>query len=404
MNRLVGNWTRRLASRRLFSRRSLAKWAARAALGLVVAVVALVIFVTATPWGRAGFHTVLFVSQVLDLGVKPQGWFTGQAVRQAVTYPQANGDGVADIYRIADDPGAPGRAAVLIFLGANAAGRDDQDVINLGNALARSGFVVMFHWSPTMALRHNIDPDEIENLVWAFQYLAAQDYVDRRRLGMGGFCVGASFALVAAADPRISGDVAFLNAFGPYYDARDLLIQVATRSRFSQDGPEPWDPDSLTMKVIANELVETLEDPREQALLEGLFIDRVQVLEQELTGLSPQAQGVRRLLEGTSLEEARLLYQSLPPGFREGMKQISPSTHLDDLKARVTIMHDRNDRLVPSGESRRLERALLDRGDVRYTEVLAFDHVRPSGGGAWDMAKEGLKLYRHMYGIIREAN
>ena len=86
------------------------------------------------------------------------------------------------------------------------------------------------------------------------------------------------------------------------------------------------------------------------------------------------------------------------------MKQISPSTHLDDLKARVMIMHDRNDRLVPSGESRRLERALRDRGDVRYTEVLAFDHVRPSGGGVWDLAKEGLKLYRHMYGIIREAN
>ena len=404
MKSLVGKWTFRLGPRGLFNRRSLAKWAARAVFGLAIAVVALVIFVTATPWGRAGFHTALFVSQVLDLGVKPQEWFTGQPVRQEVTYPQASGEGVADIYRIADEPGAPGRAAVLIFLGANAAGRDDKDVINLGNALARSGFVVMFHWSPTMALRYNIDPNEIENLVWAFQYLAAQEYVDRKRLGMGGFCVGASFALVAAADPRINDDVAFVNAFGPYYDARDLLLQLATRSRFYQGGREPWDPDSLTMRVFANELVETLEDPREQALLEGLFINGVQVREQDLADLSPQAQGVRRLLEGTSLEEARLLYQALPSGFRENMKQISPSAHLANLKARVLILHDRNDRLVPSVESRRLERALRDRGDVRYTEVLAFDHVRPSGGSVWDLAKEGLKLYRHMYGIIRVAN
>lgn len=403
MKRLVGGWTRRMAPRWLFNRRSLARWVARAVFGLAIAVVALVFFVTATPWGRTGFHTVLFVSQILELGVKPQGWFTGQPVRQEVTYPQANGDGVADIYRIADEPGAPGRAAVLIFLGANAAGRDDQDVINLGNALARSGFVVMFHWSPTMGLRHNIDPDEIENLVWAFQYLAAQDYVDRRRLGMAGFCVGASFALVAAADPRISGDVAFINAFGPYFDARDLLLQVATRSRFSEDGLEPWDPDSLTMKVFANELIETLEDPRERNLLEARFINGVQVSQQELADLSPQARGVWRLLEGTSPEDARLLYRSLPSGFRESMKQISPSTYLDNLKAPVMIMHDRNDRLVPSMESRRLELALRDRGDVRYTEVLAFDHVRPSGGGVWDLAKEGLKLYRHMYGFIREA-
>ena len=393
-----------MASGRHFIRRNLAKWAIRGALGLGVAVVALVIFVTATPWGRTGFHTVLFVSQVLELGVKPQGWFTSRPVRQEVTYPQANGDGLADIYRITDQPGAPGRAAVLIFLGANAAGRDDKDVINLGNALARLGFVVMFHWSPTMALRQNIDPDEIENLVWAFQYLASQDYVDRQRLGMGGFSVGASFALVAAADPRINGDIAFLNAFGPYYDARDLLLQVATRSRFYQDRREPWDPDRLTMAVITNELIETLEDPRERALLEGLFLNGVQVSEQDLASLSFQAQGVRRLLEGTSPEEARLLYQSLPSGFRETMKQISPSTHIDNLKAPVMIIHDRNDRLVPSVESRRLERALRDKGDVRYTEVVAFDHVRPSGGGVWDLAKEGLKLYRHMYGIIREAN
>ena len=86
------------------------------------------------------------------------------------------------------------------------------------------------------------------------------------------------------------------------------------------------------------------------------------------------------------------------------MEQISPSTHVDNLKTTVMIMHDRNDRLVPSFESRRLELALRDRGNVRYTEVLAFDHVRPSGGGVWDLAKEGLKLYRHMYWFIRKAN
>ena len=79
---------------------------------------------------------------------------------------------------------------MLIFLGANAAGRDDLDVINLGDALARTGFVVMFHWSPTMGLQNNIDPEEIEGLVQAFQYLLAQNYVDRARAGMGGFSVG----------------------------------------------------------------------------------------------------------------------------------------------------------------------------------------------------------------------
>ena len=165
------------------------------------------------------------------MGIKPQALFTKEPVRREVSYPQADGTGLADIYRIPDEED---RAAVLIFLGANAAGRDDKDVVNLGNSLARAGFVVMFHWSPTMALRSNIDPVEIDNLVSAFQYLRALEFVDRDRLGMGGFCIGASFALVAAADPRIRDDVVFVNAFGPYFDARDLLMQLASRSRIYQ--------------------------------------------------------------------------------------------------------------------------------------------------------------------------
>ena len=148
-------------------------------------------------------------------------------MRHEVHYPSSEGTTVADVYR-PDDKRR--HAAVVLFLGANAAGRDDEDVVNLGNALARAGYVVMFHWSPTMALRANIEPAETGNLVWAFQYLSEREYVDLDRVGLGGFCVGASFALVAAADPGIRDDVHFVNAFGPYYDARTLLLQAASRS------------------------------------------------------------------------------------------------------------------------------------------------------------------------------
>ena len=370
-------------------------------LGLLGLATVLAIFFTLIPEGRAGFHTALFVFQVLEMGVKPQALFTKEPVRREVNYPQAAGAGLADIYRIPDEED---RAAVLLFLGANAAGRDDKDVVNLGNSLARAGFVVMFHWSPTMALRSNIDPVEIDNLVSAFQYLRAQEFVDQDRLGMGGFCIGASFALVAAADPRIRDDVTFINAFGPYFDARDLLMQLASRSRIYQGNSELWDPDRLTLRVFANELIETLEEPRGQQALSRLFLEGQDVPEAELSDLPQEAQRVRQLLEGTTLEEAEGLYQNLPAEFRASMNYISPSAHVGDLKARIMILHDRNDRLVPSAESRRLADALEERGNYRYTEVLAFEHVRPAnGGGLWQLVKEGVKLYRHMYGIIREA-
>lgn len=368
------------------------------AIGLVVLAVVLAAMVTFTPQGRAVFHTALFVTQVLNLPFKPQSWFTATPDRREVTYAQ----GVADLYRI---PDGKQQAAVLIFLGANAAGRDDPDVVNLGNALARAGFVAMFHWSPTMALQHNIDPNEIENLVRAFQYLRELDGVDRERVGMGGFCVGASFALLAAADHRISGDVAFVNAFGPYYDAHDLLLQISSRSRLYQGQAQPWEPDPLTLRVFANELIEALDDPQDKEILGRIFLEEQAVSASEMARLSPGAQGVYRLLMGTGPEEVEALYQALPAQFREQMAQISPSARVAQLKARISIMHDRDDRLVPAAESRRLADALKPRGNFRYTEVLAFEHVRPtSSGSLWTGIREGYKLFRHMYGIIRVAS
>ena len=365
---------------------------------LVVALLAaaLAVFITATPQGKAASRAALFVPQILDVSFKPQPWFTGDPVRHEVTYPQENGVGVADIYRL---PDGQRRAAVLLFLGANAAGRDDKDVVNLGEALARAGFVVMFHWSPTMALQHNIDPVEIDNLVRAFQFLERQEWVDPERVGIGGFCVGASFALVAAADPRISGRVRFVNAFGPYFDARDLLLQVVTRSRLDQGVRSPWQPDPLTLKVFANELIETLDDPADVALLTGVYLTGVPA---SLSALTPAGQAIRRLIDGVPPAEAAELYDALPVDFREAMDRISPSRYVNDIQAELLVLHDRDDRLVPSAESRRLAAAMRERGGVRYTELLSFEHVRPtSGAGAWQLVKEGFKLYRHMYGVMR---
>ena len=155
---------------------------------------------------------------------------------------------------------------------------------------------------------------------------------------------------------------------------------------------------------MGNELIESLADPTERDLMHRLYVERQEVPQSELDGLSGPALRIRRLLDGTTPEEAEELYRELPADFRESMSRISPSTYVGNLKARVMIPHDRDDRLVPAAESRRLAEALEQRGDFRYTEVLAFEHVRPtSGGGLWELAKEGFKLSRHMYGFLREA-
>lgn len=377
-----------------------------AAAFLVLSVIAFIAF----PQVRAGFHTVLFVLQVLDVPVKPQSWFTKEPIREEVRYSGPEGQLVADLYRIPDN--RP-RAAVLLFLGANAAGRDDPDVVNLGHAMSRAGFVTLIHWSPTMGQQANVDPSEIENLVWAFRFLSGLGFVQPERVGMGGFSVGGSFALVSASDPRINRDVLFVNSLGAYFDAQDLFVQIASGSRFvgaqtqgAERQTEPWEVDPLTRRIFTNELLEVVEDPVQRAALARRFAGDPNASDAaalpELTGT---ARLVMELLEGTTPEHARELLEMMPPRFQEELDSISPRAHTSGLLARLLIMHDVGDRLIPVGESRRFAAAVTEQGNVLYTETSIFDHVRPGLGRNWlHLAGDAAKLYRHLYQVIKVAH
>ena len=371
------------------------------AMGLLL--VTVVVLFTLFPQLPTGFHTALFVTQVLNVPVKPQPWFTQGPVREEITYERPDQLGQADVYYI---PDGQRRAALLVFLGANAAGRDDRDVVNFGNALARAGFVPMFSWSPTMGLQNNVDPAEVENLVLAFQHLRGLDYVDPDRIGMAGFSVGGSFIMVAASDPRISDDVAFVNAFGAYYDARDFFVQIASSTKRSGDTVEHWDVDRLTRRVFTNELIEVAPTEAERNLLTRRFVDNAEVTQAELDRLDGTANISRRLLDGTDPQEAERLLNQMPPDFLEELDGISPRNHIDNFKNRLLIMHDVGDPLIPVGESRRLVEALQGQGrqDWRYTETEIFEHVRPGADlQLWPLVKGATKLYAHMYGVLRMA-
>ncbi len=367
---------------------------------LALAALALVILATATPQGRTGTRALLLLPQLLStIPVKPQEWITAEPTRREVAYPLLSGKGVADLYV---PPGGGRHGGVLLFLGVNPAGRDDERVVNLANGLARAGIVVMIPWSDTMTQKR-IAIEEIDNLVRAFQYMRKLDEVDPDRLGMGGFCVGASLSAVAAQDPRIRGHVEFVNFFGGYYDAQDLVRSVVTKSRFYDGNTEAWNPDSLSVEVVAAHLIEALPHPEERSALTARFIGQANGVEVDPGALSPEGRAVHALLSGPAIEEVDGLIARLPAEALETLRTISPSTHIENLRARALIMHDREDSLVPSEESRRLAEALGDDQSAYYTEFSLFQHVDPTRPASPPVfAREAFKLFLHMYNVLRE--
>ena len=122
----------------------------------------------------------------------------------------------------------------------------------------------MYHWSPEMSLNYTIEPGELDNMVSAFMYLEEQGYVDTERVGLGGFCVGASFALVAGAcTPGFGTGCISSTPLGRISMRETFLVQATSRSVVYEGERMPWDPDQLTLRVLTNELLETLENPRD---------------------------------------------------------------------------------------------------------------------------------------------
>ena len=377
------------------------RWLKRLVLGLIAVLALVALLAAVTPQGRTAVRTALFLPQILPgFPIKPQDWFGGDPSRREVAFPLASGEGVADLYT----PAAEGKhSAVLLFLGVNPAGRNDPRVVDLAEGLARAGSVVMIPWSDTMTQKR-ISIQEIDNLVWAFQYLVALEDVDADRAGMGGFCVGASLATVAAQDPRIRDRVRFVNFFGGYYDARDLVLSVVSSTRFGDGAQEPWAPDRLPVEVVRTHLIEGVEDDSERSLLHRVFVLKDATLHPTVVEtLSPESRAVFEMLSGTSLPRATELIEMLPVSTLALLEAVSPSTRIGDLRARILIMHDREDDLVPSEESRRLADALADSGRVYHTEFSLFQHLDPTRTVSPPVyAKELLKLFLHMYNVLKE--
>ena len=395
---ISGRLRRGWKARRLLSRLLIALGASLAAIVLLLAV---------TPQGKAVVKTALFVPEVLPaIPIKPQTWFIREPVVSEVHYPTSGGEAVADLYR----PASSGKhSAVLFFQGVVPGGRFDPRLVALAKALARSGMVVMIPWLDTQ-IKGEIVPEDIDNLVRGFQYLRVLDGVDPDRVGMGGICVGASLATVAAQDERIRDQVKFVNFFAGYYDAIDLTKAIGSRSRFYGDYVAPWNTDRLTYEVFRYHLTVGLTDRNDKNLIVRIFQDKDETAEAEVDSLTSEGRAVYGLLKGVPLEEAEVLVTQLPSETIKFLRLISPSTHIDQLKARMLIMHDRADALVPSEESRRLADALGSDSDTYHTEFSLFQkeirvHVgETSGVGPLDYAKEAFKFFMHMYNIMRDVS
>jgi dienelactone hydrolase len=258
---------------------------------------------------------------------------------------------------------------MVACLGVVPFGVDHPQVPRLGEALARAGFAALMYWSPSMR-DFRLDPADVEPIAQTYDLLLKEPFVDGRRSGLMGTCVGGSFALLAAAQPSIRDKVAFVATFAPYASLESLAVDAVTCTRVNGSGREPWAVDPLTRKVLVH------------SLTAGLDIEEAELLRADTPARearSFEGRAIATLLRATGPAEARDAIAALPEDLRAGLAALSPLNHLDAIRARtIAISHDRDDNVIPVGESRALQAALAGRPGVHYTEFALFQHADPT--------------------------
>jgi hypothetical protein len=349
---------------------------------------------------RAVGRTAAFFLKVLPtLPSRPVDWVTRTPLVERVLYPTPWGEAEGDLYR---PPGPGPHPAVIVCLGVVPFEVEHPQVPRLGQALARAGFAALLYWSPAMRdLR--LDPEDAEAIALAYEWLVDRPFVDAGRSGLLGTCVGGSFALMAAAQPAIRDRVGFVVAWAPYASMRTLARDIASASVESDAGRVPWPVDQLTRKVFVRSLTAVLP-PDEAERLRAACAERDGRLDPD--GLSADGKAVYPLLTTLEPAAAAAAVADLPAAMQARLDAMSPVGRLSDIRAPLVIVaHDRDDQVIPIGESRRLVGAFDGRDGVRHTEFTMFRHLDPTKVKLPPvaMARELIKFVRSVYPLFRQA-
>jgi len=359
---------------------------------------------------RTGVTTLALVPELLDQGPKVLSVVAPEPARRQIGYGEIRRDR-ADLYLPADTPaedaGLHGRPAVILVLGANQVALEHPVVVRTATALARIGFVVAVPADADLAAGR-IRPDAVGHLIDAFEAVAGQPEVDPSRVGLAGFSVGASVALLAAADPELAGRVAWVNAFGAYADATTLLVDIASRSITIDAGVQPWQPGELArraalgliLSAVPNRaMAEVLRAATEPAILDGgappAYDQRV------AARLDGDATVAYRLLAARTRAEAEAAMADLSPSAMATLAALSPVTVAGAIRAPVFLMHDVGDDAIPVTHLAHLAGAIPATSLRRTTTFEIFDPVQPDTGGiGLEQVPDLMALFGHLSEVL----
>jgi pimeloyl-ACP methyl ester carboxylesterase len=267
--------------------------------------------------------------------------------------------------------------ALIIVNGAVDQGRKYPPLVGAAKALARAGYTVLV---PELGkLREYIvGPEIVEDLVRSISLMHQQPEVTAGPVGLYGFSIGGSFALLAAEDSRAASSIAFVGDIGGYYRLTDMVQAVTTET--IPNTARRVLLNRIVAFTLLNSLIEWLPPGPDRELLHDTLrrsqstspVAAFDNLKPEQ--LSDFGRPVLALIQNRDGTRVLPLVAALPPALQQLLK-LSPESHLERIRARVWVLHDENDPFVPVEEARWLAEDPRLRGTVELSTTTLLKHT-----------------------------
>lgn len=279
----------------------------------------------------------------------------------------------ADLYL---PPAGPSPGIVLV-LGAVTEGRRYALLETAARTVAACGFATLV---PELGrLRRLIlGEDALDDLVEAALALPRHDAVTDAPVGLIGFSLGGSLAMLAAADPRLRGRVSCVASIGAYFRLTDMLT-AATCGYAGPDG-ERMTLAAPSVFSVAATLAAGLAAEDREILQDAIDRDPEKPLEAlsrlEAASLGPRGRQVLSLLANRDPSAVPELARELDGGGRL-IERLSPESVVGAIQAPAWMFHDERDRHVPFSQFRALREAARGRDNFRFFATRMLEHTEP---------------------------
>lgn len=293
----------------------------------------------------------------------------------------------ADLYT----PAGRARAALLLAPGAAALGRDEPRLAAFARSIARAGFIVMVPELPAVR-RLALSRADADVLADALRVLRRQQ--PDLPLGVMAISYGVGPALIATLEPDLNGKVDFVVGIGAYHNT-DAVIRFITTGAYRRIGDGRLHrraPNRYSRWAFMSANAERVADPADAVLLrqaaERKFANPAAATADLRARMGADATAVLDLMENDDPDRVTALVAALPEPIRQDIDALNLALHdLRSLKARLILIHGRDDTMIPFTESEALA-AAVPAGNASLYLVDNIGHVEfdsVSLANAWTM-------------------